>query len=64
MATNVCVGENTDEGDENYDDVVLPVIEDIKKYVSGLGFSTGGRLSNTSTSARNKLMTYVLLIQK
>ena len=29
--------------DENYDDVVLPVIEDIKKYVSGLGFSTGGR---------------------
>ena len=50
--------------DENYDDVVLPVIEDIKKYVSGLGFSTGGRLSNTSTSARNKLMTYVLLIQK
>ena len=50
--------------DENYDDVVLPVIEDIKKYVSGLGFSTGGRLSNTSTSDRNKLMTYVLLIQK
>ena len=49
--------------DENYDDV-LPVIEDIKKYVSRLGFSTGGRLSNTSTTVRNKLMTYVLLIQK
>ena len=56
--------------DENYDNVVLPVIEDIKKYVSGLGFSTGGHLSDTSTSTRyayhqsNKFMTYKLLIQK
>jgi hypothetical protein len=56
--------------DENYSDVVLPVIEDIKKYVSNLGFSTGGHLSDTSTSTRyayhqsNKFMTYKLLIQK
>jgi hypothetical protein len=56
--------------DESYDDVVLPVIEDIKRYVSNLGFSTGGHLSDTSTSTRyayhqsNKFMTYKLLIQK
>jgi hypothetical protein len=50
--------------DENYSDVVLPVIEDIKKYVSNLGFSTGGRLSDNSTSGWNKFMSYVLLIQK
>jgi hypothetical protein len=56
--------------DENYDDVVLPVIDDIKRYVSNLGFSTGGHLSDASTSTRyayhqsNKFMTYKLLIQK
>ena len=56
--------------DENYSDVVLPVIDDIKRYVSNLGFSTGGHLSDTSTSTRyayhqsNKFMTYKLLIQK
>ena len=50
--------------DENYDDVVLPVIESIKKHVSGLGFSSGGYLSDNSTSGWNKFMTYVLLIQK
>ena len=56
--------------DDNYIDVVLPVIEDIKKYVSNLGFSTGGHLSDTSTSTRyayhqsGKFMTYKLLIQK
>ena len=54
--------------DENYDDVVLPVIDDIKKYVSGLGFSTGGHLYNKRgdriSGGWTKLMAYVLLIQK
>ena len=58
--------------DENYSDVVLPVIESIKKYVSGFGFSTGGHLSDNSTSGWNQFMTnnyalqkvYNLLIQK
>jgi hypothetical protein len=50
--------------DENYIDVVLPVIEDIKKYVSNLGFCTGGHLFNNSYRGLNKLITYKLLIQK
>jgi hypothetical protein len=50
--------------DENYDDVVLPVIEDIKKYVSRFGFSTGGHLSDNSFVGFTKFMTYKLLIQK
>ena len=50
--------------DENYDDVVLPVIESIKKYVSGFGFSTGGHLSDNSFVGLTKFMTYKLLIQK
>ena len=50
--------------DENYDDVVLPVIDSIKKYVSVLGFSTGGNLSDNSSSGWSKWMTYTLLIQK
>jgi hypothetical protein len=50
--------------DENYDDVVLPVIDDIKRYVSGLGFSTGGHLSDNSFVGFTKFMTYKLLIQK
>lgn len=63
--------------DKNYDGVVLPVIEDIKKYVSGLGFSTGGHLSHTKRTnivddsiggrvrpSWHKFMTYKLLIQK
>ena len=57
--------------DENYDDVVLPVIDDIKKYVYGLGFSYGGHLTdktktfNRFSDARwSMCMTYVLLIQK
>ena len=50
--------------DENYDDVVLPVIESIKKYVSNLGFSTGGHLSDNSFVGLTKFMTYKLLIQK
>jgi hypothetical protein len=50
--------------DENYSDVVLPVIEDIKRYVSNLGFSTGGHLSDNSLVGLTKFMTYKLLIQK
>ena len=50
--------------DENYIDLVLPVIEDIKKFVSNLGFSTGGHLFNNSYRGLNKLITYKLLIQK
>ena len=50
--------------DENYDDVVLPTIESIKKFVSRLGFSTGGHLTDNSTSGWDKFMTYKLLIQK
>ncbi len=49
--------------DENYDEV-LPVIDSIKKYVSGLGFSTGGHLSDNSSSGWNKYMAYKLLIKK
>jgi len=50
--------------DENYDDVVLPVIGSIKKFVSGFGFSTGGHLSDNSFAGFTKFMTYKLLIQK
>jgi len=50
--------------DENYSDVVLPVIDDIKRYVSKLGFSTGGHLSDNSFVGFTKFMTYKLLIQK
>ena len=57
--------------DENYDNVVLPVIEDIKKYVSDLGFSSSGHLSdkartfNRFSDARwSMCVTYVLSIQK
>jgi hypothetical protein len=56
--------------DEHYNDLVLPVIEDIKKFVSNLGFSTVSHLSDTSTSDRHayhqssKYMTYKLSIQK
>jgi hypothetical protein len=50
--------------DENYSDVVLPVIGSIKKYVSGFGFSTGGHLSDNSFAGFTKFMTYKLLIQK
>jgi hypothetical protein len=49
---------------ENYDGVVLPFIESIKKYVSNLGFSTGGHLSDNSFVGLTKFMTYKLLIQK
>jgi len=49
---------------ENYDGVVLPFIESIKKYVSNLGFSTGGHLSDNSFVGFTKFMTYKLLIQK
>jgi hypothetical protein len=41
--------------DENYSDVVLPVIDSIKKYVSVLGFSTGGHLSDNSSGGWSKL---------
>ena len=63
------IGENN-LFDENYDDVVLPVIDSIKKYVSVLGFSTGGHLSTTTAPADNSFdgltewMSYTLLIQK
>jgi hypothetical protein len=57
------IGEDT-LFDENYDDVVLPTIESIKKYVSGFGFSTGGHLSDNSFAGFTKFMTYKLLIQK
>ena len=57
------IGENN-LFDENYDDVVLPVIDSIKKYVSSLGFSTGGHLSDNSFAGLTKWMTYTLLIQK
>jgi hypothetical protein len=50
--------------DENYSDVVLPVIGSIKKYVSGFGFSTGGHLSDNSFAGFTKFMTYKLIIQK
>ena len=50
--------------DDNYDDVVLPVIGSIKKYVSGFGFSTGGHLSDNSFAGFTKFMTYKLIIQK
>ena len=50
--------------DDNYSDVVLPVIDDIKGYVSNLGFSTGGHLSDNSFVGFTKFMTYKLLIQK
>jgi hypothetical protein len=57
--------------DENYDDVVLPTIESIKKHVSGFGFSAGGYLSdktrtfNRFSDARwSMCVTYVLSIQK
>ena len=50
--------------DENYDGVVLPVIESIKKFVSRFGFSTGGHLSDNSFAGWTKFMTYKLLIQK
>jgi len=49
--------------DENYDEV-LTLIDSIKKYVSVLGFSTGGNLSDNSSSGWSKWMTYTLLIQK
>jgi hypothetical protein len=49
---------------ENYEGVVLPFIESIKKYVSNLGFSTGGHLSDNSFVGLTKFMTYKLLIQK
>jgi hypothetical protein len=52
--------------DETYSDVVLPVIDDIKRYVSNLGFEVkiGGHLSDNSFVGFTKFMTYKLLIQK
>ena len=50
--------------DENYDGIVLPVIYSIRRYVSNLGFSTGGHLSDNSFAGWTKFMTYKLLIQK
>ena len=56
------IGEDT-LFDINYD-MVLQVIETIKRYVSGLGFSMGSHLSDNSGGGWSKFMTYRLLIQK
>lgn len=53
--------------DHNYTDVVFPVIEDIKRYVTGLGFSTNGHFTDGYpgwSGGWSPYRAYKLLIQK
>jgi hypothetical protein len=53
--------------DHNYTDGVFPVIEDIKRYVTGLGFSTNGHFTDGYpgwSGGWSPYRAYKLLIQK
>jgi anaerobic ribonucleoside-triphosphate reductase len=64
------LGQDSLFSDENYANEILSFIESIKKYVSDLGFSTGGHFSTTTAPADNsfagltKWMEYTLVIQQ